>query len=427
MKDTQAIALREWPMDRRRAVITGMGAVTPLGMSTQEFWKNLVAGTSGIGPMTLCDPTDFPCRIAGEVNGFDPVQFINPKEARRMARFSQLGVAAALMALEDASLNMSREDQHRVGVLLGNGNGGFPTTEEGCRVLVEKGGMRMSPFFFPMTLPNMAAANVSRIVGAKGYNSTVITACAASNQAMGEALEVIRRGSADVMLTGGTEAGISQLGLGGFSAMKALSSRNEEPQRASRPFDAQRDGFVPAEGSVVLIVERLEHAVNRGASILCELSGFGSSSDAYHSVHPDESCESSTRAMRWALEDADVGLEELDYINAHGTSTPLNDAVESQAIKLLFGEHAYEIPVSSTKSMIGHSLGAAGALEAVPCVRSITEGIIHPTVNYEFPDPECDLDYVPNQAREKDVKVVMSNAFGFGGQNACVVFKRYEE
>ena len=414
-------------MDRRRAVITGMGAVTPLGMSTQEFWKNLVAGTSGIGPMTLCDPTDFPCRIAGEVKGFDPVQFINPKEARRMARFSQLGVAAALMALEDASLDMSREAQHRVGVLLGNGNGGFPTTEEGCRVLVEKGGMRMSPFFFPMTLPNMAAANVSRIVGAKGYNSTVITACAASNQAMGEALEVIRRGSADVMLTGGTEAGISQLGLGGFSVMKALSSRNEEPQRASRPFDAQRDGFVPAEGSVVLIVESLEHAVNRGASILCELSGFGSSSDAYHPVHPDESCGSSTRAMRWALEDADVGLEELDYINAHGTSTPLNDAVESQAIKLLFGEHAYEIPVSSTKSMIGHSLGAAGALEAVPCVRSITEGIIHPTVNYEFPDPECDLDYVPNQAREKDVKVVMSNAFGFGGQNACVVFKRYEE
>ena len=414
-------------MVRQRAVITGMGAVTPLGMNAQEFWKNLVAGNSGIGPMTLCDPTDFPCRIAGEVKGFDPVQFVNPKEARRMARFSQLGVAAALMALEDASLDMSKEDQHRVGVLLGNGNGGFPTTEEGCRVLVEKGGMRMSPFFFPMTLPNMAAANVSRIVGAKGYNSTVITACAASNQAMGEALEVIRRGSADVMLTGGTEAGISQLGLGGFSVMKALSSRNEEPQRASRPFDAQRDGFVPAEGSVVLVLENMEHAVNRGADILCELAGFGCSSDAYHPVHPDESCESSTQAMRLALEDAGVGLEELDYINAHGTSTPLNDAVESQAVKRLFGEHAYKIPVSSTKSMIGHSLGAAGALEAVPCVSSITEGIIPPTINYEFPDPECDLDYVPNQAREKDVRVVMSNAFGFGGQNACVVFKKYEE
>ena len=413
-------------MNRHRVVATGIGAVTPLGHTVQEFWENLVAGKSGVGPMTLCDPTSFPCRIAGEVKGFDPVQFVSAKEARRMARFSQLGVAAALMATEDAGLDMSNEEAHTVGVLLGNGNGGFPTTEEGCRVLVEKGGMRMSPFFFPMTLPNMAAGNVSRIVGAKGYNSTVITACAASNQAIGEALEVIRRGAADVMLTGGTEAGISQLGLGGFSVMRALSTRNDEPEKASRPFDAKRDGFVPAEGAVILVLESLEHAVNRDARVLCEVAGFGCSSDAYHLVQPDQSGESTVMAMRWALEDAGVGLDEVDYINAHGTSTPLNDAVESTAIKRLFGDQAYNIPVSSTKSMIGHSLGAAGALEAVPCIRSITDGVIHPTINYQFPDPECDLDYVPNEARRKEVRVVLSNAFGFGGQNACLVFKKYE-
>ena len=309
-------------MYRHRAVVTGIGAVTPLGLTANEFWNNLVAGKSGIGPMTLCDPTDFPCRIAGEVKGFDPVQFVSAKEARRMARFSQLGVAATLMALEDSDLDMTAQDPHRVGVLLGNGNGGFPTTEEGCRVLVEKGGMRMSPFFFPMVLPNMAAANISRTVGAKGYNSTVITACAASNQGIGEALEVIRRGTADVMFAGGTEAGISQLGLGGFSVMKALSTRNEEPEKASRPFDAKRDGFVPAEGAVILVMERLEHALSRGANIMCEVAGFGSSSDAYHPVQPEQEGESAIVAMRSALEDAGVGLEEVDYVNAHGTSTP---------------------------------------------------------------------------------------------------------
>ena len=414
-------------MDRRKVVVTGVGALTPLGNTAEEFWQNLVAGKSGIGPMTLCDPTGYSCRISGEVRGFDAGQFVNAKEARRMARFSQLGVAAAYMAVEDADLDMSKEDRHKVGVILGNGNGGFPTTEEGCRVMVEKGGMRMSPFFFPMILPNMAAANVSRVVGAKGYNSTVTTACAASNQAIGEALEIIRRGTADVMLTGGAEAGISQMGLGGFCVMKALSSRNDEPERASRPFDAQRDGFVPAEGAVILVIESLEHALGRGANVLCELAGFGCTSDAYHPVQPEESGESTIMAIRAALADAGVGLDEVDYINAHGTSTPLNDAVESQAIKGCFGDLAYRIPISSTKSMIGHSLGAAGALEAVPCVRSITDGVIHPTVNYEHPDPECDLDYVPNQSRKADVRVVLSNAFGFGGQNACLVFKRYEE
>ena len=414
-------------MNRPKVVVTGIGALTPLGLTAGEFWEGLVAGKSGIGPMTLCDPTPFPCQIAGEVKGFDPTQYMDAKEARRMARFSQLAIAAALQAVDDAALKIRPEEAHRIGVLLGNGNGGFPTTEEGCRILVERGGMRVSPFFFPMTLPNMAASNVSRVLGLTGYNSTVITACAASNQAIGEAMETLRRGAADMMLTGGTEAGISQLGLAGFCSMRALSTRNDEPQRASRPFDAQRDGFVPAEGAVALILETLEHAVSRGASILCELAGFGSTSDAYHPVQPQESGEGAIRAMRIALEDAGVALDEVDYINAHGTSTPLNDTVETVAMKGLFGEQAYQIPVSSTKSMVGHSLGAAGALEAVPCIRSITDGVIHPTVNYEFPDPDCDLDYVPNQAREKDVRVVLSNAFGFGGQNACLVFKRYED
>ena len=414
-------------MNRPKVVVTGMGALTPLGLTAQEFWEGLVAGKSGIGPMTLCDPTPFPCRIAGEVTDFDPVQYLDAKEARRMARFSQLAVAAALQAVEDAGISIRPEKAHRVGVLLGNGNGGFPTTESGCRVLVERGGMRVSPFFMPMILPNMAASNVSRILGLTGYNSTVITACAASNQAIGEALETLRRGAADVMLTGGTEAGISQLGLAGFCTMRALSTRNDEPQRASRPFDAQRDGFVPAEGAVILVLETLEHAVSRGANILCELAGFGSTSDAYHPVQPDESGEGAIRAMRLALEDASVGLDEVDSINAHGTSTPLNDAVETVALKGLFGEKAYSVPVSSTKSMVGHSLGASGALEAIPCIKSIGDGVIHPTINYEYPDPKCDLDYVPNEARKKDVRVVLSNAFGFGGQNACLVFKRYEE
>jgi len=412
--------------DRTRVVITGMGAMTPLGQTPETFWDNLVAGKSGIGPMTLCDATDYPCRISGEVSDFDPGQYINSKEARRMARFSQLAVAAALTAVEAAGLDMSKEDPFRVGVILGNGNGGFPTLEENCRILAERGGMRMTPFFFPMILPNMAAATVSRFVGAQGYNSTATTACAASNQAMGEALEVIRRGAADVVLAGGTEAGISQLGLAGFAVMRALSTRNDDPASASRPFDAQRDGFVPAEGAVVLVMETLEHALGRDANILAELSGFGCTSDASHPVQPEENGISAAEAMRLALADAGVSLEQVDYINAHGTSTPLNDAVETVAIKRLFGDRAYQIPVSSTKSMIGHSLGASGSLEAAACVKTIMEGMVHPTVNQQVPDPECDLDYVPNQARKHDVSVALSNAFGFGGQNACLVFRKYE-
>ena len=411
--------------ERLRVVITGMGAMTPLGETPEEYWNNLVSGKSGIGPMSLCDPDGYPCRISGEVSGFDPGTYIGSKEARRMARFTQLAVAAALQAVEAAGYDISKDDPYRVGVVLGNGNGGFPTLEENCRILTERGGMRMSPFFFPMILPNMAAAAVSRYTGAHGYNSTATTACAASNQALGDAMAVIQRGTADVMLAGGTEAGISLLGLSGFSVMRALSTRNDDPQKASRPFDSERDGFIPSEGSVIMVLESLEHALGRGADILAELAGFGSTSDAGHPVQPEENGTSAAEAMQMALNDAGVLLEQVDYINAHGTSTPLNDTLETVAIKRLFGDSAYNIPVSSTKSMIGHSLGAAGSLDAAACVKTITEGMIHPTVNYENPDPTCDLDYVPNQPRAKDVQVALSNAFGFGGQNACLVFRKY--
>jgi len=398
-----------------------------LGQTPDAFWANLLAGKPGIGPMTLCDATDYPCRIAGEVRDFDPTQYIDGKEARRMARFSQLAVAAGLTAVESAGLDISKEDPYRVGVVLGNGNGGFPTLEDNCRVLAEKGGMRMTPFFFPMVLPNMAAANLSRYVGAHGYNSTATTACAASNQAIGQALDVIRRGSADVILAGGTEAGISQLGLAGFAVMRALSTRNDEPEKASRPFDANRDGFVPSEGSAILVLESLEHAQKRNAAIIGEIVGFGCTSDAGHLVQPEETGASAAEAMKQALLDAGLGLDQVDYINAHGTSTPLNDALETVAIKRLFGDLAYKIPISSTKSMIGHSLGASGSLEAIACLKSINDGKVHPTINYQEADPACDLDYVPNQARSLDVKVVLSNAFGFGGQNACLVFRRFEQ
>ncbi len=411
---------------RRRVVVTGLGAITPLGLTADEFWQNLLAGESGIGPMTLCDPTNYPCRIAGQADDFNPTDYVGGREARRMARFSQLAVAAAMQAVDNAGLDITREDPYRVGVLLGNGNGGFPTLEENCRILAERGGMRMSPFFFPMVLPNMAAANVSQYVGAHGYNSTSTTACAASNNAIGEALQAIRHGLADVMLAGGAEAGISQLGLAGFAVMRALSTRNDEPHRASRPFDAERDGFVPAEGAGVLILEERERAISRGASIMCEISGFGATADAGHLVQPQESGASAARAMSNAISDAGLQPSDVHYINAHGTSTPLNDAVETVAIKRLFGDDAYRIPVSSTKSMIGHSLGASGALEAVACVSAIVDQKIHPTVNYEHPDPECDLDYVPNVARSAVISTVLSNAFGFGGQNACLIFRQHQ-
>ena len=394
----------------KRVVITGLGAVSPNGGTAEEFWNNSINGKSGIGPMTLCDPT-----IA-----------IDPKEARRMARFSQLAVVAGKEALTSSGIDIQKLDSYRVGVILGNGNGGFPTLEANSRILAARGGMKMSPFFFPMILPNMATANLSRFIGAQGYSSTAVTACAASNQAIGEAFNVIRSGMADVMFTGGAEAGISELGLGGFAVMKALTTQNAEPAKASRPFDSTRDGFIPAEGSGIIVMEELEHAIKRGARILAEVKGFGCTSDASHLVQPKEDGSAAARAIEIALEDSGISKKDVDYINAHGTSTPLNDLVETKAIKRAFGEHAYQIPISSTKSMIGHSLGASGSLEAVVCINSITSNMIHPTINYEYPDPECDLDYVPNVARSAPVNVVLSNAFGFGGQNACVVFSGYE-
>ena len=414
-------------LGRKRVVITGMGAVTPLGKSVGEFWEGLVSGRSGVGPITLCDPSPYPCQIAGEVPNFDPGEYINPKEARRLARFSQLSIAASTMAVKDANLNLEKEDLSMMGVLLGNGAGGLDTTQIACLDMQEKGAMKINPFFIPMMLPNMAAANVARIFGAKGYNSTVITACAASNQAIGEALEVIRRGAADVVLAGGVEASISEIGLSGFCILRALTNSNEEPQKASRPFDAGRDGFVPAEGSAIVVLESFDHAIKRGAPILAELIGYGSSCDAFHAVQPDDTGEGAARAIKWALRDASIDVNQVDYINAHGTSTPLNDAAETMAIKNVFGETAYSVPVSSTKSMTGHAMGGAGALEAVACVKAIQEGIIPPTINQETPDPACDLDYVPNIARKKDVNIVLSNSFGFGGQNTCIVFKKFSE
>ena len=412
---------------RRRVVVTGIGAITPLGESAAEFWEGLKAGRSGVGPMTLADPTDYPCRIAGEVSGFDAERYVEKREARRLARFSQLAIAAAAEAMAAAGLSAANVDAERMGVYLGNGNGGFPTIDESMRVLMERGGMRMSPFFFPMVLPNMAAGNVSRLFGARGPSSTITTACAASTQSIGDAAEVIRRGAADVMIAGGAEAGISQLGLAGFCVMRALSVRNDDPQGASRPFDAGRDGFVPAEGAGILVLEALERALRRGAPILAEVAGYGASSDASHQFQPDEDGAGAARAIRWALEDAGAAPNEVDYINAHGTSTPLNDASETLAIKRAFGDAAYAIPISSTKSMIGHALGGAGGMEAVACVQTIRDGVIHPTINYADPDPACDLDYTPNEARRADVKVALSNSFGFGGQNACLVLRRYEE
>ena len=412
--------------NRRRVVITGMGAISPLGLTVDELWQGLMEGRSGIDFVAGVDTTSYPVKIDGEVKGFEPTKYMDRKDARRMARFSQFAVAATLEAVGAAGLDTEREDGARIGVLLGNGNGGFPNTDEAMRIIAEGRGMRVDPFYMTKALPNMAASNVSMQFQAKGYISTITTACAAATQAIGEALEVIRRDAADVMITGGTEAGVSELGLAAFSVMRALSTESEHPEKASRPFDAKRDGFVSSEGAAILIIESLEHAQARGAPILAELIGFAASADAYHVVAPCADGDGAARCMRWALEDAGISAEEVDYINAHGTSTPLNDAAETKAIKTVLGERAYHVPISSTKSMIGHGLGASGALESVACVKTLQTGIIHPTINYEFPDPDCDLDYVPNVARQAEVRVILKNSFGFGGQNACLVFKRFE-
>lgn len=411
----------------RRTVITGIGAMTCLGKSPEAFWNNLKEGVSGVRRMSLIDPTPFPCKVSGEVQDFDPTAngLMDRREARRMGRFSQLAVHAASAAIADAGLDMDKETPERVGTLLGCGAGGMPETDEQAEIKFKRGTMRISPFYVPIMLVNMCTANVSRTFGALGYTNTCVTACAASTQAIGEAVEVIRRGAADVIITGGAESGICELGMGGFCSIHALTTRECEPHEASRPFDINRDGFVPSEGAAIFILETLEHATARGAQIYAEVTGWGVSSDGYHLVQPHENGEGAALAMNLALEDAHRNVDEVDYINAHGTSTPLNDKAETVAIKRALGEHAYTTPISSTKSMVGHGLGASGALEAVACIKSIQEDIVHPTINLDDPDPDCDLDYIPNVARDLEVNVAISNSFGFGGQNACVVFEKF--
>jgi 3-oxoacyl-[acyl-carrier-protein] synthase II len=412
---------------RARVVITGMGTINPLGHTVAEFWEAALAGTSGVDWLTQVDSTNYATHIAGEVKNFVPEDYIDRKEARRMARFSQLALAASKEAFATSRLKIGDEDPYRVGVLFGNGMGGYPDTDKAVKDIVRKGGNRVDPFYMVKMLPNMAAAQVAMRYGAKGYNATISTACASAGNAMGEALEMIRAGRADVMITGGSEAGLSELGLAAFQVMKALSTNNDPPSGASRPFDAKRDGFVSSEGAAVFIIESLEHAKRRGAPILAELAGYGCTSDAHHVVVPVEDGETTAACMTMALADAGVRPEEVDHVNAHATSTQMNDKYETIALKRALGEVAYQIPISATKSLIGHTLGASAAIESVACVQSILTGRVHPTINQENADPDCDLDYVPNTARDADVKVVLKNSFGFGGQNACLVFRKYED
>jgi len=413
-------------MEKRRVVITGVGVISPVGNDAQTFWASLLAGKSGIGPVTHFDASEFPTRIAGEVKDFDPSAFMEKKDVKRTDRFVQFAIAATKMALEDARLKIEEQDPERIGVYIGSGIGGLATWEDQHRVLLEKGPRRVSPFLIPMMIANMAAGQVSIHFGLKGPNSAPITACATGTHAIGDAFKIIQRGEADVMVAGGTEATIRPLAFAGFCAAKAMSTRNDEPEKASRPFDKDRDGFVMGEGAGVLILEELEHAKRRGAPIIAEVIGYGMSADAFHLTQPDPDGDGAKRAMLAAIRDAGIRPEEVDYINAHGTSTELNDKVETQAIKAAFGEHAYKLAISSTKSMTGHMLGAAGAVEAIATALALRDQILPPTINYETPDPACDLDYVPNEARRVPVRVALSNSFGFGGHNATIALKRYE-
>jgi 3-oxoacyl-[acyl-carrier-protein] synthase II len=412
----------------KRVVVTGMGAVTSLGLSVDEFWNGLVQGRSGISRITQFDTSQYPTQIAGLINDFDPQDFMDRKEVRRMSRFSHFAVAATRMALADAGLPTDRYDREDAGVLLGCGIGGLEDTEEAIRTMIEKGGMRISPFLVVMIPTNMASFHVANTYGFIGYNNTCTTACAAGTQAIGEAAEVIRRGDANIMITGGTEGGLStELGLAAFAVGRAYSTRNDEPARASRPFDADRDGFVGGEGCGILILESLSHALKRGAQIYAEILGYGASNDGYHLIAPHPEAEGAVRAMRSALRHAGVDPSSIDYINAHATGTPLGDVAETLAIKKTLGDHAYEIPVNSSKSMIGHLWGAAGAAEAIATIKTIQTGILHPTINLETPDPDCDLDYVPLRAREARVNIAISNSFGLGGQNASIVISRAQD
>jgi 3-oxoacyl-[acyl-carrier-protein] synthase II len=413
---------------KKRIVITGLGAVTPLGIGKQTYWEALIAGKSGIGPITLFDSTGFDVKIAAEVKGFNPGDYMDTKEARRMDRFAQFGVAGAKLALEDAAFTIDDSNAERVGVIIGSGIGGLQSLEDQMRILIEKGPNRVSPFLIPMMIADMATGQVSILTGAKGPGSTVVTACATGANAIGDSLEILRRGDADVMIAGGTEAAVTMTSVAGFGNMKAMTSKfNDNPQKASRPFETDRSGFVIGEGAGVLILETLEHAEKRGAPhIYGELIGYGMSSDAYHITQPSPDGRGVVRAIENALRDAKVAPEEVGYINAHGTSTPMNDKAETGALKEAFGAHAYKLAVSSTKSMTGHLLGAAGAIEAIAAVLAIDEGILPPTINYETPDPDCDLDYVPNVARKANVDVVVSNNSGFGGHNAVIVMRRFK-
>ncbi len=411
----------------RRVVITGLGVVSSLGMSVDEFWNNIINGKSGISRIEKFDTGEFSSKIGAEIKEFNPEKYISPREAKHLAMFTQYAIFAAMSALEESGLEINEENAERIGVLIGSGIGGIEVFEGQIEKLIKKGPKRISPFFIPMMISNMASGHVSIYTGAKGPNSNAVTACASGTTAIGEAVEIIKRGDADVMIAGGTEASITPSSVAGFSNMKALSFRNDEPEKASRPFDADRDGFVIGEGSGVLILEELESACKRGAKIYAEVLGYGTSGDAHHITQPDPGGAGAARAMAMAIGKAGINYDEMDYINAHGTSTPLNDKYETIGIKKVFKDHAYKMMISSTKSMTGHLLGAAGGIEAIICAKTLKEGIIPPTINYETPDPECDLDYVPNTAREyKNIRYLMSNSFGFGGQNACLVMGKYE-
>ena len=411
----------------RRVVITGLGVVSPVGSSLEKFWKNITAGKSGIGRITKFDPEGYPVQIAGEVKDFDPLQYFDRKEVRRTDPFIQFAVGAAVQAVNQSGLEESDVDKTRVGVLIGSGIGGLSTIEQQLKILWEKGPKRVSPFCVPMEIINMASGLVSIRFGYKGPNISVVTACATGTHAIGEAFRTIQYGDADVMVAGGAESCITPLAVAGFAAAKALSTRNDEPEKASRPFEKNRDGFVMGEGAGIVVLEELEHAKGRGAKILAEVVGYGTSGDAYHMTAPAPEGEGAARAMANALKDAGIKPEDVDYINAHGTSTKFNDLFETMAIKRVFGDYAYKVKISSIKSMIGHLLGAAGGVEVVSSVMTLQTGIIPPTINYEEPDPECDLDYTPNEAVKADVRYVLKNSFGFGGTNACLVLKRYED
>jgi len=412
---------------KRKVVVTGVGLVTPCGIGIDNVWNNILSGQSGIGPLTRFDTTRFDTKFAGEIKEFNPENYTQPKEVKKMDLFIQYALAAAQIAVNDAGLDMSREDSERVGVVVGTGLGGLPTIEKYHSVFLERGPGRITPFFIPMLIANEAPGHIAIQHGIKGPNLCIVTACATGAHSIGEACRIIQYGDADVMVAGGSEANLTPLTVGGFNAMKALSTRNDDPQRASRPFERDRDGFVVAEGSGIVILEELEHAKKRGAKIYAEMAGYGYNGDAYHITAPCPDGDGFIRCIKMALKDAQLSPDDVDYINAHGTSTKLNDYIETLSIKEVFKEKAYRIPVSSTKSMTGHLLGAAGAIEAIFSVLAIRDQVCPPTINYENPDPECDLDYVPNTARDHTINVVMSNAFGFGGTNSALVLRRFKE